>query len=260
LSSTGTGYILAEDTDAFPKILARANSTNGLNIALKAGADITATTTTIPANVKVIIKGTTNITATAATTVTGAGSILVPTSGTLNVTGQAGQDGALGAAVTVSVPVTVESGGTLAVKGGAGSSGGNFAGGAALVETVTAEAGSAISVIAGNGAASNSDKIGGNATIGDNSDAKKKIAFEKGAVTINVTVTGGDFGGSGGGVGGDAKLYTSNTVTSPNNVNPNAVIDGVTLTATGGAISGGGTVTVTIDANSKLITAGGSTS
>jgi hypothetical protein len=218
------------------------------------GVDIEATAA-IPESVTIVILGTTVIAGSDDIEITGGDGIFVYEGGTLTITaGNAG--GEAGKTVTVTTPVTVASGGSLAVNGGVGSSSAAVIGGAATVEKVTAQAGSTITVTAGAGG-TNASGTGGNAVIGSASEAGKKIAFEAGG-TITVGVTGGAAANEG--AGGDAELYTSNSILSESNSTAaNAVIDGVTLTAVGGANDGGGggNAVVDIDEDDKSIVAPG---
>jgi hypothetical protein len=252
LGTEGEGVIYTTAGAALTKILTltpASKFTVGIS-----GVNLSATTA-IPANVTIGIFGTTDIAGAAAITISGGDGIFVDGSGTLNVTaGDAG--GSAGTAVTVSTPVTVAAGGSLVVKGGGGAT--TFAGGMATVETVIAQAGSTIAVTAGVGASASGTGIGGKAVIGSASEATKKITFDSEGTTITVGITSGAAANAGN--GGAAELYTSNVVSnSYGGPSDTDVIEGVTLTITGGAADGGGQAgTGTIsDTNKSIVVTGG---
>jgi hypothetical protein len=261
IDSTGSGYILAADTAALPKIVAKADTTKTLTVRAEDGVNITADMT-IGAGVTVVITGETEIKASATgVTVDGAGSIVVlngsTKDGVLTVTGTNASGTASGFDATVEVPVIVQTRGTLTVTGGNGDGTDAYKGGTAIVEKVDAKYGSKINVTAGAGGASQAGSAGGDATIGATDDAKK-IAFTATWATTNVTMTGGAAGGSSGGDGGNAILYTSNPIkTDTYAATEGAVIDHVTITAkVGAADAPDGSVVIDKD-NAKSITVEG---
>jgi hypothetical protein len=218
------------------------------------GFDLPATPSKpIPEKVSVAIVGSTEVTGADNIVISGGEAIYVYTGGTLTLTGGVGGSDAVGKSVTVSTPIRVMDGGALVVQGGAGNSSANQPGGLAHVDNVTAKGGSDITVTAGAGAAGGA---GGKASIGT-ADAGKKLTFE--GTNIIVTISGGDAANPG--AGGDAEVYTSNAlITESYSDAANAIINGVTLTATEGAKNtNGADGEVKLSQSNRLIQATGGT-